>query len=153
LSIVIPSDFPRAVAYVGILALIAALVWLTLAIRRLWKAKVLHERMDLAADGEALAERWLAAQGYRVLERQLSRRCQMHINGRVAEYDVRADLLVQMGEEVAVVEVKTGEAADPRLPSTRRQLREYCAVFEVDHIYLFDANTSRLHKVEFPDPS
>jgi Holliday junction resolvase-like predicted endonuclease len=147
------QDFPRALAYLAILALLAALVWLTLAIRRLWKAKVLADRMDLAADGEALAERWLVAQGHRVLERQMSRRCQMHINGRVADFDVRADFLVQMGEEVAVVEVKTGEAADPRLPATRRQLREYCAVFEVDHIYLFDANASRLHKVEFPDPT
>jgi hypothetical protein len=76
----------------------------------------------------------------------------MHINGRVAEFDVRADLLVQMGDHVAVVEVKTGEAADPRLPATRRQLREYCEVFEVNEIYVFDATAGRLHKIEFPEP-
>jgi Holliday junction resolvase-like predicted endonuclease len=128
----------------------AALVWLTLALRRWWKARVLHTRMDVASQGEARAEAWLEAKGHRVLERQLSRRCQMHINGRVAEFDVRADLLVQMGDETAVVEVKTGEAADPRLPATRRQLREYCEVFGVDQIYLFDASAGRLHKVEFP---
>lgn len=147
-----PLDFSLTPALFAIAALAAALVWLTLALRRWWKARILHKRMDLASRGEASAEAWLAAQGYRVLERQLSRRCQMHINGRVAEFDVRADLLVQMGEETALVEVKTGEAADPRLPATRRQLREYCEVFDVEQIYLFDANANRLHRVQFPEP-
>jgi len=133
------------------LTLAATLVWLTLALRRWWKARVLAERMEVASDGERRAERWLSAQGYRVLERQLTRRCVMHINQRVAEYDVRADLLVRMGDEDVIVEVKTGEAADPRLPATRRQLREYCDVFGVDRIFLFDANTERLHEVQFPD--
>ncbi len=139
----------HSVALFALLLGAAALVWLTLALRRWWKARLLHTRMDTASQGEARAEAWLEAQGYRILERQVSRRCQMHINGRVAEFDVRADLLVQMGQESVVVEVKTGEAADPRLPATRRQLREYCEVFGVDQIYLFDANVSRLHKVEF----
>jgi Holliday junction resolvase-like predicted endonuclease len=147
-----PLDFSPPLAFVTVLALAAGLVWLTLALRRWWKARILHARMDVAAAGETRAEAWLADQGYRVLERQVSRRCQMHINGRVAEFDVRADLLVQMGDQVAVVEVKTGEAADPRLPATRRQLREYCAVFEVDQIYVFDATAGRVHKIEFPDP-
>ncbi len=145
-----PVDLSQPLALATVLALAAGLVWLTLVLRRWWKARILHARMDVAAVGEARAETWLLSQGYRVLERQVSRRCQMHINGRVAEFDVRADLLVQIGDEVAVVEVKTGESADPRFPATRRQLREYCAVFEVDEIYLFDANANRLHKVEFP---
>ncbi|MBA3854377.1 MAG: hypothetical protein C0503_08180 [Gemmatimonas sp.] len=125
------------------------LVLLTLRIRRWWKARLLGSRMDVAAAGEVLAERWLVADGYRILERQASRRCIMHINGRVAEYDVRADLLVERDEQRLLVEVKTGEAADPRFPATRRQLREYAAVFEVDAVYLFDASKQRLHHVEF----
>jgi Holliday junction resolvase-like predicted endonuclease len=147
-----PPDWSPPFALVTVLALAAGLVWLTLTLRRWWKARILHVRMDAAAAGEVRAEAWLADQGYRVLERQVSRRCLMHINGRVAEFDVRADLLVQMGDHVAVVEVKTGEAADPRLPATRRQLREYCEVFEVNEIYVFDATAGRLHKIEFPEP-
>jgi Holliday junction resolvase-like predicted endonuclease len=143
------ADF-SPLAFLSLAAFAAALVWLTLALRRWWKARLLHARMDIASRGEDRAETWLEAQGYRVLERQVSRRCQMHINGRVAEFDVRADLLVQMGADTVLVEVKTGEAADPRLPATRRQLREYCEVFGVDRIYLFDANAGRLHAVEFP---
>lgn len=136
----------------GGLVVAALLVWLTLAIRRWWRARVLGDRMDRAANGERLAERWLVAQGYTILERQASRRCVMHINGRVAEFDVRADLIVARGEERLLIEVKTGEAADPRMPQTRRQLREYADVFEVDRVYLFDATAQRLHDVSFPSP-
>ena len=143
----------RSPLFVALAALLAAalLVYLTLAIRRWWKARVLARRMGLAADGEALAERWLEARGHRIIQRQASRRCTMHINGRVAEFDVRADLIVDIEGEEALVEVKTGEAADPRLPATRRQLREYCAVFGVDRVFVFDASAQRLHEIEFPD--
>lgn len=130
---------------------IAVVAWLALVLRRLWMAQRLHRRMAIASEGEAIAERWLASRGYRVLERQLTRRCTMHIDGRVAEYDVRADLLVQMGEERVLVEVKTGEAADPRHIPTRRQLREYASVFGVGRVLLFDASRERLLAVEFPD--
>lgn len=133
------------------LAAIALVAWLALVLRRAWMAQRLHRRMAIAAGGEALAERWLTARGFRVLDRQISRRCTMHIDGRVAEYDVRADLLVQMGPERVLVEVKTGEAADPRHIPTRRQLREYASVFGVSRVYLFDATRERLLAVEFPD--
>ncbi|MBX3175095.1 MAG: YraN family protein [Gemmatimonadaceae bacterium] len=142
---------PPYVLLIVALAALAFAAWLALAVRRWWKAQILAERMDRAASGERRAERWLEAQGYRVLQRQLSKRSLMHIDGRVAEYDVRADLLVQMGDERVIVEVKTGEAADPRLPATRRQLREYAAVFGVERVFLFDASRDRLHRVEFPE--
>lgn len=133
------------------LAAAALVAWLALVLRRAWMAHRLHRRMAVAASGESLAERWLSARGFRVLERQLTRRCTMHIDGRVAEYDVRADLLVQMGADRVLVEVKTGEAADPRHIPTRRQLREYTSVFGVSRVFLFDASRERLLAVEFPD--
>lgn len=128
----------------------AVVVWLTLSLRRWWMARRLGARMDRAADGEQLAERWLVAQGYTILERQASRRCVMYINDRVAEFDVRADLLVALGDERLLVEVKTGEVADPRVPQTRRQLREYAELFEVDAVAVFDATRKRLYRVAFP---
>lgn len=145
-----PALAAAVLAALGLL-LAVIIVWLTLALRRWWKARELGARMDVASAGERRAEEWLVARGHRVLERQVTRRCVMHINQRVAEYDVRADLLVRMGDEDVIVEVKTGDAADPRLPATRRQLREYCEVFGVDRIYLFDASNERLHEVQFPD--
>lgn len=129
---------------------VALVVAVTLAVRRWWKARTLGLRMGTAAEGEALAERWLQARGYRIIERQAVRRAVMHINDRVAEYDIRADLLVQRDDQLLLVEVKTGAAADPRFPATRRQLREYCAVFCVDRVFLFDASAQRLHEIVFP---
>lgn len=129
----------------------ALLVVATLVLRRWWKAWLLGRRMGAAAAGEAMAERWLGAQGFEIVERQAVHRAVMHINGRVAEFDVRADLIVQRDGQRLLVEVKTGAAADPRMPITRRQLREYCAVFGVDRVFLFDATSQRLHEVEFPD--
>lgn len=133
---------------------IAATILLTLALRRVLAARRLAAQMHVAATGEIIAERFLTEQGFTILARQHPLRATMHINGRVAEYDVRADLLVErstaQGAELAIVEVKTGEAADPRLPATRRQLREYADLYDIDRLYLFDASALRLHEIEFP---
>ena len=135
-------------------AILAGLIaWLALAIRRAWKAWILARRMATAATGEEIAERWLAARGHRVLERQLTRRAEIWVDGAAVPFDVRADLLVQMGDARVLVEVKTGEAADPRSPLTRRQLREYAEVFDVERVYLFDATNQRLLAIEFPQTS
>ena len=135
---------------VGALLLAALIAWLTLALRRAWKAWILRRRMRGAASGEELAERWLTAHGYRLLDRQLRRRCTMWVDDAEIAYDLRADLLVQIGDERVIVEVKTGDAADPTSTATRRQLREYAAEFGVDRLYLFDATRQVLHEIEFP---
>lgn len=131
--------------------LLAVTVWLTLAIRRRWKAYALNRRMALAASAEQVAERWLRAQGYEILARQLPGQGTLGVNGTGYPFDIRADLLVQMGQERVLVEVKTGDAADPFHPTTRRQLREYAAVFDVSALYLFDASRQALHRIEFPE--
>lgn len=143
---------PRLPAVVTQIALLAIAAYVALVVRRWWNARILHTRMQEASDGEQRAERYLTAQGHIILERQALKRATMHINNRVAEYDVRADLLVQMGPDTALVEVKTGEAADPRHPATRRQLREYAALYNVDRLFLFDATNQKLHEIHFPDP-
>lgn len=140
----------REYLILAVALLLAALVaWLALALRRAWKAWLLRRRMLGAASGEDLAERWLTAQGHRVLDRQLTKRCVMWIDGIETAYDLRADLLVKIHGERVLVEVKTGEAADPRSTATRRQLREYAAEWGVDRLYLFDATRQQLREVEF----
>jgi hypothetical protein len=147
-----PSSTVLALA---LAAAIAATVLFTLALRRYLAARRLAAQMHVAATGERIAERFLSEQGFTILARQHPLRATMHINGRVAEYDVRADLLVErstaQGTELAIIEVKTGDAADPRLPTTRRQLREYADLYDIDRLYLFDASAQRLHEIEFPD--
>ena len=132
------------------LAIAALVAWLALAIRRAWKAFLLRRRMRGAASGEELAERWLTAHGHRILGRQLTKRCTMWVNGLPITYDLRADLLVELHQgDTVLVEVKTGDAADPASTLTRRQLREYAAEWGVDRLYLFDATRRALHEVAF----
>jgi hypothetical protein len=50
-----------------------------------------------------------------------------------------------------VVEVKTGKSApNPKTTATRRQLREYAAVYEADGVLLADMNAGTLHEIRFP---
>lgn len=145
------SPLPQSLlALAAALALLAATVFVTLALRRWWKARLLARRMATAASAEAHAEQWLRVHGYQVLARQLSGQGTLTVDGQPYPFDIRADLLVQMGDERVIVEVKSGDAADPFLPSTRRQLREYAAVFDVSALYLFDATRGQLHRIEFP---
>lgn len=109
--------------------------------------------MRAAAAAELLAEHWLTARGHQILDRQLTHRSTIWINEVPTDFDTRADLLVQMGPDRVLVEVKTGEAADPRSPATRRQLREYAAVYGVSVLYLFDADRQQLHRIDFGEPA
>lgn len=141
---------PSLLAAITVLAVVAALtVFLTLATRRWWKARRLARQMARAASAEDDTERWLRERGYEILARQLPGQGTLSVNGIAQPFDIRADLLVQMGPDRVIVEVKTGDAADPFLPSTRRQLREYAAVFDVAALYLFDATRGQLHRIEF----
>lgn len=129
--------------------LIALTAYLTLLLRRTYKANQLLRRMAAASSAEKLAEHWLTTRGHKILARQLTNRSTIWVNDTPLDFETRADLLVQMGEARVIVEVKTGEAADPRTPATRRQLREYAAVYGVTVLYLFDADRLELHRIDF----
>lgn len=147
-------DLPQwalAIGLAGALLLAALIGWLTLAIRRTWKAWLLRRRMSTASSGEIVAEQWLVARGFVILERQVTRRGMLWVDGAELTFEVRADLLVRRGDVTALVEVKTGDAADPRTAMTRRQLREYREVFGVERLFLFDATHARLSEIEFPE--
>jgi hypothetical protein len=74
----------------------------------------------------------------------------MWIDGEAASYELIADFIVARGKETALVEVKTGECApDPTHVATRRQLLDYQHAFDVDAIYLFDAEANALMRIEF----
>jgi hypothetical protein len=142
------TQFSVSIAILGAL-LIALTTYLTLHLRRHLAARRLTSRMRAAASAELLAEHYLTARGHQILDRQLTHRSTIWINDTPSDFDTRADLLVQMGPDRVLVEVKTGEAADPRSPATRRQLREYAAVYGVSVLYLFDADRQQLHRIDF----
>jgi Holliday junction resolvase-like predicted endonuclease len=129
--------------------LLAAIAWLTLRIRRAILAWLLRRRFRSAASAELRAERWLVQHGFRIADRQILRRGEIHVDGEPYRFDVRADLIVERDGERALVEIKTGEAAEPNSSATRRQMLEYGVVFGVSALYLFDADREQLMHVRF----
>jgi hypothetical protein len=120
-----------------------------------WRMRRRMARMRQAGRrGEARAERWLRAHGFSIESEQVARACTVRVNGSAVSFDVRADYLVRDPKgALAVVEVKTGAAADPRATGTRRQLFEYAAVYGVQDVYLFDGSAEQLLHLEFLEPA
>ena len=110
-------------------------------------------RLRRSQRGEREAERLLARHGYEILDRQVTQRWHLSVDGHPKAVHSRADLLVQSRRSARryVAEVKTGRRApDPTLPATRRQLMEYLHVFPVDGVLLVDSDAGRIHRVRFP---
>jgi hypothetical protein len=107
-------------------------------------------RQRTASAGELGAERVLRRHGYRVIDRQLTGRWTIRVNGRPIEVHSRADLLVRKGGHSYIAEVKTGTVApDPTRPATRRQLLEYLHAFPVRGVLLVDMVSREVHEVQF----
>ena len=138
----------------GGLALVqtARLWWRVASVR--WR---LQEQSARATAGEALAEKLLAKAGYRVEARQATQRWSVAVDGAAQPVTLRADFVVTRGGRRYVAEVKTGsDAPDVAAPATRRQLLEYRCAFGVDGVLLVDAESRRVHAIDFtlpPQPS
>ncbi len=133
-----------------ILALLVGAL-LALMFARTWRRLMLRRRFRRAREGEREAEQLLERAGYRILDAQVRQRGEMIVDGEPVAYEVRADLLAIRRGRTYVVEVKTGtRAPKPSSAATRRQLREYADVYEVDGLLLADMATGRLHAIEFP---
>jgi Holliday junction resolvase-like predicted endonuclease len=129
--------------------LLGALLSIWLA--RSWRRARMRQRFRKARAGELAAEQLLKKRGFRILADQVRRREHMFVNGERLEYEVRADLLVSKWWRTYVVEVKTGKSApDPRKGATRRQLREYAALYDADGLLLADMTAGQLHEIRFP---
>ncbi len=110
-----------------------------------------QERNQTAQDGEAEAEQILKKAGYNIVARQHCAKWSMMIDGNEIEVNVRVDLIVERKGRRFVAEVKTGNRApDPSLPATRRQLLEYCLVFNTDCVLLVDVPAGKIRRVGFP---
>lgn len=100
--------------------------------------------------GESLAIGLLRRAGYAIVAEQAECRCRLLVDGEPLEYIVRVDFIVEREGRRFVAEAKNGAiAADPRNRATRRQLREYSAVFAVAGVLLVDVPGRRVRRVEF----
>ena len=132
-----------------VLALAAALWGWHRARNRLSRAS--RRRNRRARRAETDAERLLEAQGFAILERQLTGRWSIEVDGEPREVSCRADLLVERCGRLYVADVKSGGVApDPRKPSTRRQLLEYLLAFDADGALVVDMERRQVRSVAFP---
>jgi hypothetical protein len=131
-------------------------VLLLLALVGWWMASTRVRRHNVARNvvaraGESAADGVLREAGFEVLDRQVTGRWDLRVDGEDHAVSCRADLLVVRDGLRFVAEVKTGErVTDPRHPSTRRQLLEYLVAFPSHGVVLVDMEARRVHHVEFP---
>ncbi|MHC4960218.1 MAG: hypothetical protein ACYTGN_17830 [Planctomycetota bacterium] len=99
------------------------------------------------AEGPAL--RLLRRRGYRILATQPRATVRVTVDGEMRTYAVRADALARRRLRRYVVEVKTGAAASPAHPATRRQLAEYARAFRCRRLLLVDPGRGRIMRIDF----
>ncbi len=127
----------------------AVVLWLFLRYMKRIKGKKIQKR---GKRGEDAAVSLLRSEGYRVLERQVTKPAVIYIDGKSHESKVHADIVAQKGCKRYIVEVKTGKQANPALANVRRQLLEYNLVFEPDGMLFVDIDKKRIRSVSFDRP-
>ncbi|AEF94936.1 hypothetical protein Desca_2097 [Desulfotomaculum nigrificans CO-1-SRB] len=119
-------------------------------ISKLWRSWATSRRVVKAGKAEAAARKFLESEGYTVLAVQERVPVVTKINGKPHKSHIQADLLVQKGKEIFVVDVKTGETAlKPSAPDIRRQLLEYFLVYQTDGVIVLDMDNKKLYRMEF----
>ncbi len=143
------TEVDPATAILALLLAVALWGW--------WRARTRLSRASRgrnrrARKAETDAERLLESQGYLILDRQLTRRWTLQVDGEAREVSSRADLLVRRHRRLFIVDVKSGDLApEPSLPATRRQLLEYLLAFEVDGALVVDMQRRQVRSVSFPE--
>lgn len=143
---------PGLWALAAALLLAWSLVGITLGLRRRAAAWRLRRRAGRARAGELEAAALLEADGYRVVEAQVTRTLVVEVDGAALSYGVKADYVVEDATGAwFVAEVKTGAVAtDPLHAPTRRQLLEYQVGYrEARGVLLVDMERGVVRRVRF----
>ena len=98
---------------------------------------------------ENAAVKFLRSHGYKILASQLREEVVVYVDGEAEKSVVRADYLVRRGWKLYVVEVKSGQQGNAKLPAIRRQLLEYYMVYQPDGILLLDMEHKNLQEIRF----
>ena len=98
---------------------------------------------------ENAAVKFLRSRGYKVLASQLREDVVIYVDGEAEKSIVRADYLVRRRWKLYVVEVKSGQQGNAKLPAIRRQLLEYYLVYQPDGILLLDMEHKNLQEIRF----
>ncbi len=144
----LPTNLSPELVKVVLLLLIGAVLYQYIS--RKLNSWLLKRRFKRGAKGEETARRFLVKKGFKILGAQSSLNPKMWVDGQKTSFNIRADFLVSRKGRKGVVEVKTGKSApNPKSSATRRQIFEYSQYYQVDDVYLFDAEVNKLHEIKF----
>lgn len=138
----LPSDF----LVIGIIFGAVLLFYLN----KILRSRRARQRVLKAGKAELAARKYLEGEGYTILSVQERVPIVTKINGKATSSHIQADLIVQKGKQVFVVDVKTGGGAQkPSSPDNRRQLLEYYLVYRTDGVLVLDMDNKKLYRMEF----
>lgn len=138
----LPSDFLLVGIIIG-----AILIY---NILRIGQSYAVRRRVLKAGRAEAAARKFLESEGYTILAVQERVPIVTKVNGKPHKSHIQADLIVQKGKDIFVVDVKTGDVAKkPASPDNRRQLLEYYLVYRPDGVLVLDMDEKNLYRLEF----
>ena len=108
-----------------------------------------HQSNARGLQKEKEAEKWFIRQGYAILKSQPVREGQMLLDRQKESFEVQPDFILEKKGQKWVVDVKSGRHGSVTLAATRRQLREYAAMFPECKCGLLDARSWNFHEIEF----
>ena len=133
---------------VFIFSLALSLLWNYIA--KIIKSNITLKKFANGKKGEIRAKDYLLNRGFKIIAEQPSIKKNIFIDGQEFFYEIRADFIIQKKGKKALVEVKTGkEAVDPLSTNTRRQLFEYSYSYDIDKVYLLDADSMKMKEISF----
>ena len=126
-----------------------SLIWLGWKIRLWWKNFLFMMVRKRGKKGERNAIKLLQRNGYEILDAQVRLTGHFFVDGKLTEFDLRPDFLVERSGYRYIAEIKTGEASNPKNRNTRRQLHEYSHYSGMDSVLLVDPTKKSIQLVVF----
>ena len=113
-------------------------------------AKQIKAQAEHGRNMELEAAAILESLGHSVIERHPKIAYSWQRNEQTIHTRLEADYRTRYRGKVCMVEVKTGQAAHVNRRDTRRQLLEYAIFGSADEVWILNADTQELQRVEFP---
>ncbi len=113
---------------------------------KIWK---ISKNRKQGKKGESHAVKWLSRHGFTHILEQVTFEFTWRAGGKKIFSKIRPDLFAEKNGVKWLIEVKTGDAASLKNTKTRRQLREYSALYPNKKCALFDATKNILYEIDF----
>ncbi len=113
----------------------------------------LQHQFKHGKSAEEKAAKYLQKHGYHIIDRQVRSDSSFFIDGKERSFKTWADFIAEKSGRKYLVEVKTGDDANPVHANTRRQLFEYSTLYDVNSLILFDADRECHYFISFDKSS